>query len=173
MAETIRFRYTPTPGDYSRVMRAHSLRTRGVWLSLAAIVVLMLVFLGSSLARGEGIGLPGGVFMIGVPLFAALAVFVWQPLRAGRAVQKQEQFRSETAWQVDPSQIVIGNAYAETTLSWETFGQVLETPDDFHLIYAANRRQLQFVPKRAFESPVQEEAFRALLRSKLRVVKWI
>lgn len=96
MTEPIRFRLIPEGKDYSRVMRAHSLRTRVVWLSLA-----------------------------------------------------------------------------ESKPSWDAFRQVIETRADFLLCHATSKHMVQFVPKRAFESPEQEEAFRALVRSKLRTGRWI
>jgi len=105
MAETIRARFTPNADDYGRVMRAHTVRRRTVWLSLAAITILVFLFAWSSLARNQG--------------------------------------RDVLLWVVD-----------------------------FLLIYAANKRTVQFVPKRAFESPEQEEAFRTLLQRKLRVAHW-
>jgi hypothetical protein len=173
MAETIRVRFTPNPGDYGRVMRAHTVRTRTVWLSLAAITILVFLFAWSSLTQSQGRDVLLWVVVIGAPLLATLVVFVWQPMRIRRQVQKQEQFRSDTTWQVDDSQIVIKTSYAETKLDWDTFGQVMETRDDFLLVYASSKRMVQFVPKRAFESPEQEEAFRMLLQRKLRVGKWI
>ena len=174
MAETIRFRYIPDAGTYSRVMRAHTLRTRGVWLTLAAITAVLLVMLvAPSLLRHQAPAPASWLAAVGGPLFAGFLLFVWQPSRVKRQVQKQEQFRSETTWQVDDSQSVIQNAQSEIRLGWDNFCQAMETRTDFHLVYAANKRQIQFVPKRAFESPEQEVAFRTLLHSKLRVVRWV
>ena len=96
MTETIRFRFVSEGKDYSRVMRAHSLRTRAVWLSLA-----------------------------------------------------------------------------ESKLSRDSFRQVIETRTDFLLCHATSKHMVQFVPKRALDSPEQEEAFRAPVRSKLPVGRWV
>jgi len=172
MAEMIRFRFTPNGQDYSRVMRAHSLRTRVVWLSLAAMIAILLVFLWAFTYQSQQC-LLAWLLVVAAPLFAALTVFVWQPYRTKRQVQKEERLRSETTWAVDKAQIVITTSLEETKLSWDVFRQVVETRTDFLLCLAASKHMVRFVPKRAFESPGQEEAFRALVRSKLPVGRWL
>ncbi len=172
MTETIRFRFTPEGKDYSRVMRAHSLRTRAVWLSLAAMMAILVVFLWTSTYRLQGCLLLWLIVVV-APLFAAFTVFIWQPYRIRRQVEREEKLRSEATWEVDDSQILITTSLAETKLSWDAFRQVIETRTDFLLCHATSKHMVQFVPKRAFESAEQEEAFRALARSKLPAGKWV
>ena len=172
MTETIRFRFTPEGKDYSRVMRAHSLRTRAVWLSLAAMIAILVVFLWTSTYRLQGCLLLWLIVVV-APLFAAFAVFVWQPYRVRRQVEREEQLRSEMIWEVDDTQVVITTSLAAAKMDWQVFRQVLETKTDFLLCMAASKHMVRFVPKRAFDSPEQEEAFRALVRSKLRSGRWV
>ena len=113
------------------------------------------------------------LIVVVAPLFAAFAVFIWQPYRMKRQAEKEEQLRSEMIWEVDDTQVVITTSLAAAKMDWQVFRQVIETKTDFLLCMAASKHMVRFVPKRAFESPEQEEAFRALVRSKLPAGRWV
>lgn len=172
MAETVRLRFTPEGSDYSRVMRAHSARTRTVWLSLVGMIVILLAFLWTTTYEQQGC-LALWLVLILAPLFTGLVVFVLQPYRTKRHVSKTEQLRRETSMEFGDSQIVITTGEAETKMGWDTFRQVIETRTDYLLCYATYKHMVHFVPKRAFETPEHELAFRRLVLRKLPAGRWM
>ena len=172
MADTIRLHFTPDGKDYSRVMRAHSLRTPALWLSLAGMVVVLLLFLWAFTSQSRQCLLLW-LLVAGAPLIASLAVFVWQPYRMRLQVDHDPSLRRDTTMQFDDTQVVITTGTAESRLGWDAFRQVVETRTDFLLCLSASKHMVRFVPKRAFQTPQREQAFRRLVRAKLPAGRWM
>lgn len=166
MAQLLTLTFTPTKQDYVKTLRAYYFRQRDTW-------IMLLIF--------------GGVFFYGVytmlvsgfdryphyfyylPLLFVIYlffIFFYSPSLVGRRVQADERLRAAATWQVDHREIVIKNQHSLTKLDWRRFQRVIETKNYFLFVYAANRNTIQFLPKRAFDSSKQEEAFRNLLEKK-------
>jgi hypothetical protein len=160
--ETITFRFTPTKEDWVRATRARYRRDLRTWLSLASAGCLLLMGLCSVALYGPGFSVVFLMAMVPIALWPAFALVI-APLSAGHQVEKNERLRGETMWQVDDHRILIKNRFAETVCDWGAFGKALETEQAYLLVDAVNKQAFQVVPKRAFDSPADEAAFRELL----------
>ncbi len=162
MLTSMSIKFTPTKDDYIKTLRANSFGAGNIWLNLlifcivfAAITVVLL------LSHVE--------FWVVAPVFIAALIFyvffqyVMNPLRISQQVQSNERFRSEVTWTVDESGVLLANKFGESKSDWGTFYNFKETKEHFLVYYSTNRDMFQIVPKRAFESAGQLEAFRHIL----------
>jgi hypothetical protein len=89
--------------------------------------------------------------------------FISPGIAAGRITQDKE-FDRETIWSIQPDGIALLSGSSRRKLKWEKFRDFLEAGSFFLLLRADDRRIFQIIPKRAFESTEQLDAFRDLLR---------
>jgi hypothetical protein len=163
------FEYTPTRRDYLRAYRAFYLGNWQFWL--VVLVVLLPVTFCLDLAFQRGIF--GGDARLLIPLLVLVFIIVYvlsllyiSPLRAASRMRKDERLRCPVAFKADPGSLRIKTKFGESTLDWADFRRYLETRDLFLLTLAANRSVFQIIPKRAFQSAADLEAFRLLLAEK-------
>jgi hypothetical protein len=168
--EPIRVCFTPTKEDYIKALRAFNLRSTStivifIFLACAGICSFVYITLGSPTRSPDNwiLLLSAGTII----LMWAISRFVLGPALAGRRVQKNERLRSETYWVVDDAQITIKNEYSEGKADWGVFQRVIDTKEHYLLVHTTNKRLLQILPKRAFESESQEACFRDLLKRHL------
>jgi hypothetical protein len=190
---TITFHYTPGAGDYVRGMWAQLMRRPSMilWLAISAPMSLcLLCFLlgyipfallrsGSTFTLSYALPLVVALIPLAMPW---LIYFVVMPLNLRSRVKSNERLRCETFCQVDEQGLVIRNRFAETKMDWGTFAIFFETKGLILLPHSVNERMYQIIPKRGFESPSAEAAFRELLQRKVRsseiargatLAKWI
>lgn len=159
----IKASFIPNRTDYIQALRDFQIRQRSTWIFLAlgaAATVCTLTLM--VLQRPFEFNLLY-IFPVLFLIFFLLILFFVNPIRVGDQVRKNERLRSETTWEVDSDQIVIRTAYAESKFDWGTIGQVYESDEHFLMIYSANKRMFQILPKRAFASAEQMAGFRALV----------
>ncbi len=169
MDEPITFIFIPTEKDYSKTLWALSYRnTRtaiviGIWVVLTALA-LWAFFRGE---LGSGF-FPGGIFLLALVVF--ILTFLLTPLRARLQVRKNPGYTNPVTWQMDDNEIIVKNGDVESKFSWNTFSRIREIPDYYLFIFASYPRMYQFIPKRAFSSPEQEEKFRNLIKEHGRTI---
>ena len=165
-SQPISFRFIPTKDDYVHSIRAFFLCDAGFKRTLVIMGIVELLIVVAALAGNLGDGLLLWLLALAMP---ALLVYLWVilPLNTGRQIEKNERFMSETTWELGEDQVLIKNKFSETKMDWGSFQKVVETGDYYLLVYTANKRMFQFIPKRAFESQEHAAAFREVLRQKL------
>ncbi len=169
--EPLDLSFTLTHEDYSRVIRAFTLRQP---LSLILIVVFslmagltMCVGLGAVVLNLAGRELITGtcsplflLVCIGVPLFLPFHTLFLRPYLAGQQIKKHEDKLKQITWVMDDYHLHVASVQTKSEVEWAIFHKAMETKQYYLLVHAMNKHMFQFVPKRAFESPEQEAIFR-------------
>ena len=164
--ETLSFKFTPKKDDFISVVRATYALDSLKWLF---VVLLLIVALPTTLTL-----LAGGLAYIGYALpllclmgFVAYLYFL-MPAALAQQMQNDRQLSAETTCQVNDQGVTLKNQFTETKYNWDIFKRAVETESHYLLYYSMNRRMIQILPKRAFESSEQEAAFRELLTRKIK-----
>ena len=167
MTETIALKFTPTKDDYARASRCLLLSKPWPWLVLIGAGLIGVCNVIAQLATGSGWS--PWMWILPLPVaMAAFYLFVWVPMSAARLAGKQERLTCEMTWHVNDDGILMQNKFGESRVDWGTFHRFKETRGLFILVYTTTEQMGQFVPKRAFESPEQEAAFREMLRRNIK-----
>jgi hypothetical protein len=167
MPENFTFRFTPTKDDFTQTIRAYTLRQTSTRIALILVAVVVIFETISAIALGidwstVNYYLPLNVFLVAYVVFLLLI----NPWLVGRQVPKNERLSSEITWEVDEDEIRVSNKFMQSKFDWGTFHSAIETRTHYLLILSSNKRMYQVLPKRAFETPAQEAAFRTLLKTK-------
>ena len=163
----ITFHYSPTPEDYVTTLRDFSFHDRRTWLTLAAWFIMTLVIIYFFLTGTFGSGLFPGMLVFILPV-AFLYNFLTAPSRIGKQVARNPAYVGEVTWRVTSQDILITSVEEEIHMPWSKFSRAKEITDHFLLFQAENPRIFQFVPKRAFETPEQEDTFREMLETHIK-----
>jgi len=158
------FRFSPIPQDYVTCLQDFFYHDRRTWIILAAWLVVTLVISYFFLIGTFGGLFPGALVFI-IPL-AFLFYFVTGPSRVGKQAKKYSIYTSEVSWLITDRGVFIKNREEDVDLPWDEFIRAREITDHYLLFQKDNPRIFQFLPKRVFEGPQQEESFRELLRDK-------
>jgi hypothetical protein len=158
--------FTPTKQDYVKTLRAYYFRQRGTWIMLLVFSGVFVYGIYTILTSGFDRYPPYFYYLPLLFVIYLLFIFFYSPSLIGRRVQNDERLRATATWQVNARQIVIKNRHSLTKLDWSQFQRVIATRNYYLFVYAANRNTIQFLPRRAFASPEQEESFRDMLRKK-------
>jgi hypothetical protein len=169
MSQRLTFQFTPAKKDYAQAVRALGLRDRRTGLTLG-VMCLVTAFAVYSLLMEGSADLRFLPFLLVVPL-AVVYLLLWVPARVARQAMKDHRLSSEQTWHIDDEGIRVSLPTGETRLPWGAFARIFETKSQYLLLYAANRRLVQFVPKRALAVAGQEPDFRALMCSHLKGLK--
>lgn len=161
--DTIEIRFALTPGDYARVTRSYYLHDRPAVVLLSVIAVMALLGLTAAISGVAAWGWSLGVIGLVVPLI----LFVMMPLQNAGLARRNERMLVETTWRFDEQGISAHTVHGDSTMDWGTLRRAVETRDYYLLVYAAGRSLFTVIPRRAFESPTHEKAFRDLLRRKI------
>ena len=160
------FEFVPTQKDYLSAYRAFYWRRWPIWVGLVVLMSAQILCIGSALLRGE----PDIVLEILLPLvifivlaFYLVLVLVIQPQRTAGRIGKDKRLSSLVQYEANNEQLKYHNGFSESRVYWRSFHKVLETEEHFLLIYTADKNRFQIIPKRAFTSAEDEEAFRELL----------
>ncbi len=175
--ELITIRFTPTTSDYLRVAWHLSLKRLGLRALIPVLfggVAYICVMVSNSTggnSQTEPALVPAAtytLFLAAVASLILIAIFGVVPLLLVWRVSRQELLRSETTYQFSDEGIFAKDGDSELKQDWKYYQGVLATKGHYILRSAVNKNIGRFVPRRAFESPEQETAFRDLLKSKLK-----
>ena len=162
------FDFTPNKEDYLKAFSAYYSGRLQQWLAMAFLLTSFIVCsLYGLLSKGAGLG-----FLIPIAIFIFMivypvSVFVINPRIMANKIEKDERLNSPVHYEVTDEQVLIKTKFVETKFDWGSFQRVIETKELFLLIHSVNKNMLQIIPRRAFASVVDEQAFRNLLELKL------
>lgn len=175
---SIQITFEPTRSDYSATINTFSatLTRTGLYL---VVLVLMSLALGSQGVMAPGLRtrsdwLTPFCLPVVAPLLGIALVWLgplWQARRIHGQVAASDQMCTPITWTVDDAHAITQTAFAESTLAWAVFRQVVEVDDYYLLVHTANRRVFHFIPKRAFIEPETEQQFRTLVERRLGPIK--
>jgi len=165
MAEPIVFRFTPTQQDYVRITRTLYARQPVNWVFLGLLILLsMFAFYLEKISSSRNL------FVLLLPpislLVFAILGFLVRPWQAGNRAKKTERMVAEVTWEVTDEFIILKSTHTEAKTDWANFKKAFEN-DGFFFFNLSAVNMYQFIPKRAFESPAQMEAFRTLVKTKI------
>jgi len=148
---TVRFELTER--EFAEGLGSITRRQPTFWLG----PVMGAVTLSYGLTSGEGVAVVWGtVLLILAGVFLVLVPRLRWRQSSHLAVEQEHTFSEE--------RIAVRAAGQQGELPWDFYVQVVETPRAYVLM--RNRKQGNFIPRRAFSSPDDEERFRQLLASK-------
>jgi hypothetical protein len=163
--ETISFRFTLTVNDYLKTSRMNILTshvTRGMFVGILTVCLGVIIIL-------PGLRAISMLWMIPAAAIISLAYsYFIRPMRILRQVQSHARFLSETTWSVDGENITITTLMGESRTTWAAYEQIRETKDYFLLPVAGYLQTAYIIPKRAFESEEQAQAFREMAEGQIK-----
>ncbi len=162
------FKFTPSPNDFTRALWTFYLNNWILW----AILILTTVILGACGLFSFVSATPSYLVMVQLFLSFVLTVFLIfslliRPYLVSQQVQHDERLNSPVEYQVGEEHLFFKNRFSETKLDWGSYNRVIESPELFLLSYSTNKNMFQIIPKRAFPSTADEQAFQSLLKSKI------
>lgn len=170
MSRALHARFKPSPADYFKATMVLFFSQRLI-IFLAVISVL---FIGAAIPisliyRAQGSDIALYLLAIAVGYFLIAAATVAAPLlHVHRLASQDERMRAETSWSVEEERITVRNRYEKVELSWQMFERLIDSREYFVLVYAENKRQFSFLPKRAFLDKEDCRKFAELSREKIR-----
>ncbi len=165
--------YTPTKLDYMEGAKQFMIKPRVSILLSATMIIYELILFKSTvdnIEKSMGISI-GTIFLaFAVPFLGTLAI-LFIPSLSGQQmlnqINKIPQLLSPCTWEFDELQITSKNEVTEYKWKWVIFNQVIESENYYLFVYTVSNRFFNFIPKRAFISPEQDETFRSLVEQKL------
>jgi hypothetical protein len=175
--EPIKVTFTPTVDDYMRTRWPAIFSNTWLVVSTALLIVFALFagpgIIGNALENARNGTFTWGAFManggIFIVTFGVMIVYglVISPMALRWRTSQHEELVAKTTFTFAENVITSKSRYASSKAEWETFKRAIETKEYYLLIYVTNPGRYQFIPKEAFETDEQEEAFRELLSRKL------
>jgi len=101
-----------------------------------------------------------------VSLLAALYYFSFVVLPR-RSFRGDRKFRDPVTFTFTGDHIFVRTKLVESRMDWRLYSDLLEGRDCYVLVYGKDIRLLTPIPKRAFRTPGDEQAFRAFALSRL------
>ncbi len=157
MAEDITVHFTPIPQDYVKTYRFLQVHSTFSRISYGVMVIFELCLIASVLIPGSQARL--WPVAVGIPIFMVLAILL-PGYSVGRRAKGSEQWRAETTWELNDSQLRVSNQFVDAKYEWGFFQGLVENKEYFYLRHSSNKRLYNFIPKRAFASADQIQEFR-------------
>ncbi|MEW6351561.1 MAG: YcxB family protein [Thermodesulfobacteriota bacterium] len=161
MSEPIRVEFKYTEEEYVSAVREYFARVLHLRLDLMAGVA------------GLGGGLLGGALMgdsiVWIVLIVASAVLLLGVAAAHFLIprlrfRRDPKLRDHYTLVFSEQAISFRTAHIESQIAWKLYTHGWDTPDFYVLFYGTH--SFSVIPKRAFSSAAQEDAFRLLLKSR-------
>lgn len=162
--------FTPTPNDYFQAIRRFmGLGRKNYSVMQGIFAPLLLILFITLIVRVLNAETQSLVYFLPATVFLLLIIFLpdISGLLIARKASKNSQFLAPITYEFDEEKININSKVVESKIDWSAYNKVLETNDYYLLVYAANKNMIQFLPKRAIESQVQEDDMRLLMEQKL------
>ena len=157
--------FEPKPNDYSYVIRSFLTYKRMYWVSLGIYSIGTLALLAVSVLSFWIDSLRFSLYL--AVIFLMLLFLTSYPLWSGwltvRNAPKKEHLTLPARYELDDDQVVVVNQLAETKYDWRVFSKAFDDGQYYFLSHSTNKNMLQFIPKRAFASPEQENAVRGMI----------
>jgi hypothetical protein len=162
MESPLIIQFTPEKNDYVRASRALANKTPA-FIVLAAITILLMVgALVVLLVPSIGDSTWNNVAIISLVIGAFYLVyyFVVIPMQLGRSFKSNELLQKARVLVFDETGLTMTVADRRSEMAWENFEKLVDGGALYLMVYKAKERLYPFVPKRAFDAPGSEEAFR-------------
>ncbi|MCB2210198.1 YcxB family protein [bacterium] len=164
MESPLTIKFTPEKNDYVQASRALANKTPAfivlaivtVLLMIGALVVLIVPSIGDSTWNNVAI------ISLVIGAFYLIYYFVLIPMQLGRSFKSNDLLREERVLVFDESGVTMTLADRRSDMVWDKFEKLMDSKSLYMMIYKADQRLYPFVPKRAFETPELEAAFRQL-----------
>lgn len=158
MDSTVNLSFRYSESDFVRAMRAHyASRLR---LRLDIVVIVVTVAFGAYLWRSPNSHLYGMV-VVGIAAAFALMLVAAFAIIPSVVFRREPKFRDDYSLTFSPEGIHFRTAHIDSQLQWSMYSQALVDAYSFVLYYGA--RSFTVIPKRAFRSAEEQQAFEKLL----------
>ena len=158
--------FTLTVQDYRDSTRMFYAKQPSVWIGLG-LAAIFFVYGFILLFTSGSETLTTSLIVIALFPVLLLMYFVISPNRMAKHIAQFERFTAPQKWRIDNEEMHISQTFGDATVKWSDFMGVVESKEYILLRFAANRNAFQIVPKRAFTSQQQMEAFRDLVGQKM------
>jgi hypothetical protein len=161
-------RYTPEAKDYVRASRELAKNTTSFKIMAAILIVAMLVSLVILLVPSVGdqswknIAL---VFFI-VGVFYVVYFFAIIPFQLKSAYKKNEHLQVQREFTLKDEGLGVKVGGEGTELKWENLSRVIDAKDFYLMVYKGTQKLYFFIPERAFDEHLTQEAFVDYLKAK-------
>lgn len=164
MESPLQIQFTPEKNDYVRASRVLANKTPvfivlasvTILLMIGALVVLLFPSIGDSTWRNVAI------ISLVIGVFYLVYYFLLIPSQLGRSIKANELLQKARVLVFDETGLTMTVADKQSEMAWENFEKLMDGGSLYLMIYKANDRLYPFIPKRAFDAPGSEEAFRQL-----------
>ena len=154
------FRYAES--DYVRAMRAHYASQLRLRLDIPVTVVVLGI--GVYLLRSTDQYWLGLVCIVLVAAFALLLIAAFTVIPR-LAFRREPKFRDEYSLTFSPEGIHFRTQHIDSQLEWSLYTRALIDVHSYVLYHGT--RQFTVIPKRVFQSPEQQDAFKQLLTQQI------
>lgn len=166
MAESVTLKYTPTQQDYAQVLRLIMLRSIVNQILIGFLVLGFVFILFNLVSQATPISAIALIWLLLPPLFIVYIIF-FQPNRMAKQYMSNEQLAAEYTWEVGDAGVQISTSFGSNQLEWDSLSRLMPTKDYYLLYIKKSRYAPRFLPRRAFTSAEQQDAFLQMMTSHL------
>jgi hypothetical protein len=164
--ETITLQFTLTKEDCIKTLRVTTFKRRRFMHIFLVVLVIAVAISQVFIEMNEGAVLWNWLF-IAIIILGILYEYILHPILFTRRLEKHERIPVEMTLSADGSGIDSASRLARNKVEWSEFKSVQETEDYFYLTHKGAAQMIEIIPKRAFESEEQAQAFRELAEGKI------
>jgi hypothetical protein len=165
--EPINLKFTLTREDCIKTIRLTTFkRRRFMHIFLVAIAIVVGV-LPVFIEMNEGAILWNWLF-IAVIILSLMYEYILHPILSTRRLEKTERIPVDMTLSADGSGIDSASKLGRARIGWPEFGGIQETDDYFFLTHKGAALLIEIIPRRAFESEEQAQAFKALAEERIK-----
>jgi len=161
-SHSLTLRYTPTQQDYAYVVRYFNLQRTGTKISLVLLALAFVLALFVVTSKGTSVTIFELIWLFLPPLFVIYATFI-QPASLAKKAAQNEKLVTEATWELSDFGVQITSRFNSTHLEWENLNKLVTSKDYYLLLSKTNKNAFRFLPRRAFNSPQEEEQFLELV----------
>lgn len=162
MSESVNLHFKLAEEEWVAASRLYMLRQPGIILRFVAAFVLLLVGLLFFTAIDEGV-LSLFLLSVGVVLFSFVAALLF--ILPRQRFRNDPRHLDEFFLEFTDEGISFRTERIESRLDWSLYNSAMENERLYVLVYG--KGMITVIPKRAFNAPAQETAFRSLIARKL------
>jgi len=168
MERTINVQFTPEKKDYVRATRVLARKSPG--FMVMAVILAVTVVASAVVMFVPGVGDPSwdsiALVILMVGAFYLLYFIAIVPFQFTQSYKKNKYLKLERKFTISDEEMVMEVGDRSTTFDWENFQKVIDGGDFFLMLYKEQERIYPFLPKEAFESKSDLDAYLDLLQEK-------
>ncbi len=159
--ETINLKFAVTREDCIKTIRLTTFKRRRVMHLFLVVLAIVIGVLQIFVEMNKGAILWNWLLIV-IIIIGVVYEYVLHPIQFARRLEKLERIPAEMTLSVDGSGIVSASKLDRARAGWSEFGDIQETEDYFFLTHTGASQLIEIIPKRAFESEEQAQAFKEL-----------